>query len=43
MKSAKLLCDKGELSNDIILMFDEMYLQKEAQFSGGEMIGMNQN
>ena len=39
IKSAKYLLEKGEISRDVILMFDEMYLQKGAQFHGGEYVG----
>ena len=42
IKAAKHLLEKGEISEDIILMFDEMYLQKEDQYSGGEYIGSDE-
>ena len=35
----KILREKGEISDDVILMADEMYLQKCTQFHGGEYIG----
>ena len=35
----KILRKKGEISDDVILMADEMYLQKCTQFHGGEYIG----
>ena len=28
MKSVKYLLEKGDISRDVVLMFDEMYLQK---------------
>ena len=36
---AKLLKAKGKISRDVILMFDEMYLQKGSQFHGGNFVG----
>ena len=35
----KILREKGEISDDVILMADEMYLQQCTQFHGGEDIG----
>ena len=35
----KILREKGEISDDVILMADEMYLQKCTQSHGGEDIG----
>lgn len=42
LQSAKLLLSKGPLSEDIILMFDEMYLQKSEDYVGGELYGSNE-
>ena len=39
MKAAKYLKAKGKISRDIILMFDEMYLQKGSQFHAGDCVG----
>ena len=39
MKAAKCLLAKNKISRDVILMFDEMYLQKGAQYHGGEFLG----
>ena len=39
MKACKLLLDKGKMDKDVILSFDEIYLQKDAQYNGGRMIG----
>ena len=35
----KLLRQNGKISRDVILMADEMYLQKSTQFAGGEYVG----
>jgi len=43
VKAIKLLREKGEISDESILIFDEMYLQKEEQYSSGEMIGRDEN
>ena len=32
----------GEISNDIVLMADEMYLRKAAQYSGGTFVGADE-
>ena len=39
MKAAKFLLDNGKMSRDIVMMFDEIYLQKEANYQGGDFIG----
>lgn len=41
MKAATLLLHDGSISSDVILMADEMYLQKGTQFHGGAYIGAN--
>jgi len=41
MKAAELLLHQGSISSDIVLMADEMYLQKGTQFHGGEYVGAN--
>jgi hypothetical protein len=43
LASAQLLKESGKISNDVILIFDEMYLQKCVEYSGGEMIGADEN
>ena len=43
LKSCKLLREKGDISEDVILMLDEMYLQKSTQYHGGEYIGSNED
>lgn len=40
--SVKLLKDNGAISEDVILMFDEIYLQKCEEYSGGETIGADE-
>ena len=39
--AVKSLLEKGRPSQDCVLLIDEMYLQKESQFYGGEYIGAN--
>ena len=43
MKFAKSLKLQGLTSKDVVLMFDEMYLRKCEEYSGGEIIGANEN
>ena len=43
IKAVKCLLLKEEISKDVVLMVDEMYLSKEAQYSGGEFIGADSN
>lgn len=39
IKAAKKLREEGRMSSDVILMVDEMYLQKGTSYQGGEYIG----
>ena len=39
LKAVKLLLETGQISNDIIMINDEMYLQKCIQYTGGEYLG----
>ena len=39
LKIAKKLREKGHISCDIILMVDEMFLQKEASYQSGDYVG----
>ena len=39
MAAAKTLLAEGCISEDVILMSDEMYLQKSTKYHGGEYIG----
>ena len=41
LKAAKTLLQEGTISSDVILMSDEMYLQKSTQYHGGKYIGSN--
>ena len=43
VKCAKSLKSQGVISEDVVLMFDEMYLQKCEEYCGGEIIGANEN
>ena len=38
LKALVILREKGEISRDVILMFDEMYLKKAAQYQAGEYV-----
>ena len=40
--SSKLLKDGGKISSDVILMFNELYLQKCKEFREGETIGADE-
>ena len=42
LKAVKLLMEKGEISRDIILMVDEMYLQKSTQYHSGQYVGADE-
>ncbi len=42
IKAIKLLKDKGHMSKDVILMVDEMFLQKASQYQGGDFVGENE-
>ena len=43
IKSIKYLLEKKEISRDVVLMFDEMYLQKSTQFHGGTYEGADED
>ena len=43
LKTAKVLRENGNISNDVILMFDEMFLQKTEEYFAGESIGADEN
>ena len=38
VKAAKLLLNKNLISEDVVLMIDEMYLQKSADYHSGEVV-----
>ena len=42
IKAVSLLLQKQEISKDIILMADEMYLQTGSQYHGGEYVGADE-
>ena len=43
VKCATTLKSQGPISEDVVLMFDEMYLQRCEEYSAGEIIGANEN
>ena len=43
LKASKLLLLSGSISQDVILMFGEMYRQKSQECVGGELCGANEN
>ena len=43
IKALKLLREQGKISEDIVLMADEMYLQKSSDFAEGDYIGADEN
>ena len=43
VKCVKSLKSQGVISEDVVLMFDEIYLQKCEEYCGGEIIATNEN
>ena len=43
VKCPKSLNSQGVICEDIVLIFDEMYLHKCEEYCGGEIIGANEN
>ena len=43
LKAVSLLRETGKISSDCVLMIDEMYLQKAAQYQDGKYVGVNEN
>ena len=43
MKALKLLLEKGSIDVDVILIIDEMYLQRSCEYSGGIFVGRDDN
>ena len=39
LKAAKLFLENSSISKDIVVLFDEMYLQKCVEYCGGEFFG----
>ena len=42
LKAAKKLREKGHISSDVILMVDEMFLQKEASYQSGDYVAADE-
>ena len=42
LKALETLYEKGSFSRDCILMIDEMYLQKSAQYKSGKYVGVDE-
>ena len=43
MKVLKLLLEKGSIDVDVILIIDEMYLQRSCEYSGGMFVRRDEN
>ena len=43
LRCVSMLHDDGCISDDVILIFDEMILQRSEEFIGGELIGSDEN
>ena len=43
IKALMLLLQKGQVSRDVVLLMDEMYLQKSCEYSRGEFVGKNED
>ena len=43
IKAAQVLRENKAISEDLILMADEMYLRKKVQYSGGEYVGADKD
>ena len=41
IKALKIHRENGKISNDCILMVDEMYLEKATQYHSGKYVGVN--
>ena len=39
LKAARLLKEQNKISTHVVLLLDEMYLQKCTQYAGGEYVG----
>lgn len=42
LKALRTLHERGQISRDLVLMVDEMYLQKATQYQGGEYVGADE-
>ncbi|MEO2160645.1 MAG: THAP domain-containing protein, partial [bacterium] len=43
LKGAKLLLEQGKVDADVIMMLDELFLRKEEQYTGGDLLGCDKN
>ena len=43
LKACKLLLERGKMGKDVILMLDEIYIQKGAEYSGGTTVGVDKD
>ena len=43
IKAIQLLLDNGSVSSDCVLLVDEMYLEKSAQYHGGKYVGEDED
>ena len=43
VKCAQTLKNEGKISEDVCLLFDEMYLQKCEEYFGGDLIGCGED
>ena len=39
MKVAKVLLEQGKIGTDVVLLLDEVYLQKDSQYQDGKLVG----
>ena len=43
LKAVKYMLDAEQISKDVIVMVDEMYLQKSVQYVGGDYVGSDKD
>ena len=43
LKAVKVLLEQEKIDKDIVLLLDEIYLQKDVDYSGGKMIGCDED
>lgn len=43
MATAKILKENDKISSDVILIFDEIYIQRREEYCGGECFGVDEN
>ena len=41
LKAMKVLLDQGKIGEDAILLLDEIYLQEDVQYQGGQLVGVD--